>query len=73
MGIVGKVNNFQKEEEKRLQKEFEEKRDSFLKEYQGLVDKYQVAIAPFIDISQNGILPKLVVVKLKKEVENNKA
>jgi len=49
----------------------EEEVKSFLAEYTELARKHQIDIAPYLDISANGILPKLIPVRLKNE--NNKS
>ena len=56
---------------KKNKKDFEERKDAFLKEYRLLVDKYKVDIAVKLKYDNFSITPELFLVDLKELKNDN--
>jgi hypothetical protein len=57
---------------KKNKKDFEERKDAFLKEYRLLVDKYKIDIAVKLKYDNFSITPELFLVDLK-DIKNDNA
>lgn len=65
MGIIKKLNQFFKQEDKQKQKEFKERKQKFLDELKELRQKYQVDLLPVIIYAKEGAIPFFDIIDTK--------